>query len=152
MYPYLCVNLTKEHRPSFPGRCMVCGKSSDTSRKIYSTPYAHLGLFLWNTILVPMHKDCAKVLLSAHYLRFFGVVVPGVILLASFMHGFSFGMWVLLGLLLLFLLVGYHWQKINSVPFFFIISDFSDRVSYYFMDKGYAEEFARLNNATVGDE
>jgi len=129
---------------------VVCGKSSGTSRKIYSTPYAHLGLFLWNTVLVPVHEDCAKVLLKAHYLRFFGVVVPTAILFAAYLYGFF--TWAFLGLLLLFLLVGYHWQKINSVPFLFIISDFSDRVSFFFMDKGYAEEFARLNNSTVGDE
>ena len=152
MYPYSCVNLTKEQHPKFPDKCVVCGKTSSTFKKIYSTPYGHLGLFLWNTISVPAHEGCAKVLLAAHYLRFFGIVVPTVILIASFMHGFSFGLWVLSGLLLLFLLVYYHWQKIDSVPFLFIISDFSDRISYFFMDKDYAEEFAHLNNATVGGE
>ncbi len=158
IFGYFVVTLADDRRPIFPSRCVVCSKAADTFVKVFSTPESGhpIRLLTWTTIAAPAHKECAKVLLYAHYLRFFvlGVVSPLIVPLMYVILGIG-NIWTLLSIscmyILLMVLV-YLWVRLrlkqkDPVPFRF--ESYWNKTSYTFIDKGYAEEFARLNDSVI---
>ena len=159
IYGYFVITISKHRRPTFPARCVGCGKAASAYKIILSTPSPNdhpLRYLAWSTIEAPAHEDCAKRLLYAHYLHSVGVsvAVPPIILVMYMIFGVGIrtillAMFIVCLLLMVAVYLWFRsrWKQKDPLPFRF--SSYFDEVSYAFLDKGYAEEFAHLNNTGI---
>jgi hypothetical protein len=152
------VNLPKSVTPTWPRRCVGCGRDDpESTLRLWTHSIGWWTFAFWmfgkpHKVDVPACFACKLAIRRQRWLRFivgFAIIMAGVAvgfqLLAAYKGPFK--KWLVLlitvGCLLPFIL----WEVFFPPPV--DITAFSETVDYEFRDAGYASEFAQLNRASI---
>jgi hypothetical protein len=147
------VNIDANALINFPGECVVCGKKGGlVKRKIICNPSGQFGYWKWligkiEKLTLPIHEPCGKQVNLAIVIRsvtLWLVATLVLLLVINLELEKSYGL-LLLGLFGLPVIL---WQTYNP-PHIEVREKNSNKIEFFFRERSYAKEFARLNNTEV---
>jgi hypothetical protein len=153
------VTLGKDRTPTFPDRCVVCGRASpDGTRRVRTSAVGWWSVLGFHGsgfgVEVPACGPCGRGQARQQWLRF-GLGIAAMLAIAGaavYFLGVNRGPFrkpILLGITLLGMIPFFAWEA--WFPPAFDLTAFNKTVDYEFRDPDYAAEFAGLNPPLADD-
>lgn len=146
------VALPRQHMPTFPNRCVVCGTDGPGSEKLLLARDGMKGVAIWAgwfALRVPACDGCRRRLSLRRFMDVAGTLVIagaafafGLLYLLPRLPGFATGI-IVLGIIIAGFGVGFVVGRFY--PARFDVDPHDRYVEYEFKDRAMAQEFAALN-------